>query len=332
MYRIALIGSVTSSLAILRKLLEHKLNLVCVLGMEPENPAKISSYVKLKDYLGGTGIPYYPFTHINDPGCIKVLREFRPDIIFAVGLSQLIGKEILDIPLKGTVGFHPTSLPRGRGRTPIAWLILNEKEGAANFFLMGEGMDDGPILASEPYSIDPADNAASVEKKIISGIDAALDAWLPRLKKGEWEYSQQNNNLATYYGRRAPLDGWIDWNNTAEDIEKLVRSATKPHPGAFTFYSDYKVIIWAARKSLIKNFKGVVGRIIKMKNDCPVIQTGEGLIEILDYEIVDYNNRLDKTVKPTVGSRFGYYNEYEIFRIRNELSQIKNLLKKRNIP
>ena len=331
MNRIVLIGSVSSTLATLQKLVEHELNLVSVFGFEPENPEKISSFVNLKDHLGNTGIPYHPFVNINDKECVKTLQEIQPDIIFVVGLSQMIKKEILDIPIKGTVGFHPTALPRGRGRAPIAWMILNEKEGAANFFLMGEGMDDGPILASAPFKIDQLDNASSLEKKIISGIYAALDEWLPKLKRGEWAYSPQDDNLAYYYGRRAPLDGWIDWSKPAAEIERLVRAATRPHPGAFSFYSDYKVIVWDAKISTIENMQGVTGRILLIQQDSLTIQTGEGLLEILEYEILDHQNKLAPNVTPVVGSRFGYYIEQEIFRIRNELKEIKRILKSRNI-
>ena len=90
MNRIVLIGSVSSTLATLQKLVEHELNLVSVFGFEPENPEKISSFVNLKDHLANTDIPYHSFVNINDKECVKALQEIQPDIIFVIGLSQLI--------------------------------------------------------------------------------------------------------------------------------------------------------------------------------------------------------------------------------------------------
>jgi methionyl-tRNA formyltransferase len=54
----------------------------------------------------------------------------------------------------------------------------------------------------------------------------------------------QDGKAATFYARRAPLDGCIDWSNTAKDIDRLIKASTSPHPGAFSFYGNNKVLVW----------------------------------------------------------------------------------------
>ena len=52
------------------------------------------------------------------------------------------GDSMLSIANKVNIGFHPTALPRGRGRAALAWLILKRENGAATFFELRDGVDD----------------------------------------------------------------------------------------------------------------------------------------------------------------------------------------------
>ena len=54
---------------------------------------------------------------------LKVIETIKPDLIIVSGWSSLIDKQILEIPKKGVVGFHPSNLPKDRGRSTLAWQI-----------------------------------------------------------------------------------------------------------------------------------------------------------------------------------------------------------------
>ena len=83
------------------------------------------------------------------------------------------------IPRLGSVGFHPTFLPAGRGRAPLAWLTLDTGPGAASFFLIDDGIDSGPIFVQEPFEVTPQDYAGDVGTKLLDATTRALDRWLP---------------------------------------------------------------------------------------------------------------------------------------------------------
>ena len=53
----------------------------------------------------------------------------------------------------------------------------------------------------------------------------------------------QNHFKATYFGKRVPEDGHIDWNWQKERIYNWIRAQAKPYPGAFTFLNDKKITI-----------------------------------------------------------------------------------------
>ena len=321
MHRIVLAGSVTSSMTTLKKLVEHEMNVIGVFGYEPQNSSVISGYVNMQAFCEENDIPYFSFQKIRAEEVQSRLQDLAPDLFFVIGLSQLVPEEMLQIATHGNIGFHPTLLPKGRGRAPIAWLILEEQKGAANFFLMGKGADDGPIFVQVPFEIAPGDDAQSVENKINGSIEIALDKWLPQLKEGVWNPIPQDEVFASYYGKRNPEDGWINWNKSAEEIDKLIRASATPHPGAFTFLGRNRLIIQKCKLEKNKMFKGVVGRILLYEENEYLVQTGSGLLWIFDIK-----NESGENIKLKVGDKLGYYYESEIFEIRRELQIIKERL------
>ncbi len=294
MHKIVIAGSVTSTKITLEMLIKNRLNVIAVFGYEAEDTSKISGYVNMKSFCFEHSVSYYPFKKINDQNNIELLRELQPDIFFVVGLSQLASAEMLSIAKLGNIGFHPTLLPRGRGRAPIAWLILEEKIGAANFFLMNEKADAGPIFVQEPFVISDSDTAFTVEHEF----------------------------LASFYEKRMPDDGYIDWRLNATIINKIIRASSNPHPGAYSFLGSKKIFIWASTIEYSIPIKGVIGRVLLSKERSYLIQCGEGLIWISDVT----DESLESVVL-NVGQKLGYYNELEIYKLKKEIQSLKEWVK-----
>lgn len=321
--KIVIAGSVGSSRRTLQALLRHNAHIVGVLGLALEAAKNVSGYTRLDDLLPGRAIPYMDFVNINDADIVARVREWEPDLMFVVGLSQLVRAELLSIPRLGCVGFHPTWLPEGRGRAPVAWLTLDNRPGAATFFLMDEGMDSGPILVQQPFFVTSADYANDVVDKLEEAIDKALDNWLPQLLSGQWQPQPQDNALATYNGRRAPTDGLIDWHDSAKSIHALIRATSRPHPGAYTYVSANKLIIWRAELEQSLPHRGVVGRVLLVDSDkgC-LIQTGDGLLWLTETEFV-------ATESPSamrVGMKMGYSVDDELYRLKQKMVTLEQRL------
>lgn len=316
--RIGLIGGVNSTRVTFEKLLEHGLPPACVYAYEPRDASGVSSYVRMSDVARRRDIPSLPFSHIRERADDIASHEL--DVIFVVGLSQLVPATIIASARLGCIGFHPTLLPRGRGRAPVSWLVLEESAGAANLFLIDEGADSGPIFTQKRFEVDPGDDAQAVECKALDALAASLDEWLPKLRRGEWNPVPQDEFGATEYGRRCPEDGWIDWHRDASSIDRLVKASTRPHPGAYTFAERRKVQVWKSEVERTMPIRGVVGRVLKLSAaKGALVQTGEGLLWLNAYEIEDGSAL-------RVGMRLGYYHEMEIYEIRRELDRIKEKL------
>ena len=324
--RIALAGSVSSSRAALESLIAHEAELVGVLELDARSAANVSGFAPLRDLADRAGVPCVTFENINRPEVVAAVRSWSPDLLFVVGLSQLVKSELLAVPTLGCVGFHPTWLPRGRGRAPLAWLTYDGEPGAATFFLMDEGADSGPILVQEPFLVGVDDYAADVERSILAAMRRGLDRWLPRLIRGEWTPIEQDHSQATYHGRRAPEDGLIDWHAPAERIARLVRAASRPHPGAYTYIEGFKLIVWRAGVERQWPARGVTGRILEAGDGGLVVQTGEGLLRIEEWEYAEPSNAAQRPPALRTGRKLGYAPEDEIFQLRQTVDVLQQEL------
>lgn len=314
--RVGLIGGVCSSFHTLKKLVEHGFNVVIVLGYKPSEGMVVSGYSDFEQYCLDENLNYAPFTKINDKA--NIIKSEQLDVLFVVGISQLVGDEIINAPRLGCIGFHPTALPNGRGRAPLAWLVKNIENGAANFFAITDIPDAGPIFIQIPFTVTEEDDARTVETKLLTAMDKALDGWLPSLKSGIWNPVPQDEAGATEYGMRRPEDGLLSWNNSAYECLRLIRASAPPHPGSFSYFGLNKIIIRKAYIETSLSISGCVGRILKIKNNELLIQTGDGLIWITDYAL--------EGIKLKVGDRLGYLPEYEINLIKTEIYEIKKHL------
>jgi len=260
--RIVVAGATVSTHQTLDALIRHGADVVGVLQLRNESSHTVTAFSPLDELAEPHGIPCSTFRNINDAEIVEQVRAWQPDLMFVVGLSQLVRDEMMSIPKRGCVGFHPTFLPAGRGRAPLAWLTLDGQPGAATFFLIDEGVDSGPIFVQETFEVTPDDYASDVERKLVAATGEALDRWLPDLLSGVWDPRLQDEVLATYNGRRSLDDGLLDWHQSSGDIHALIRAASTPHPGAYTWYQGRKLIVWRAELEKYLPWRGAVGRVL----------------------------------------------------------------------
>ena len=316
--RIVVIGAVSSTKKIIEVLFRNKMNVVGIFGLDPMVSKNVSGFVDLKVIAENERVSFQYFKQINADSIISALNVLAPEIIFGVGFSQLIGNEILKIPKFGVIGFHPTLLPKGRGRAPLAWLILKEKVGAASFFLMGEGADDGPVLGQSRFNITDWDNTSSLEEKLLVHIEEALMQLLSDIKLGIWDPKPQNEMEASYFGVRYPNDGLINWNNSKESISRLIRATSHPYPKAFTFFEDKKITINEVHCYDGPQFIGVPGRVLRIDRENGfLVMCINGALWI---------KGVSEKLEIKVGQKFGYSCEMEIYKLRQEILSLKKIL------
>lgn len=285
--KIAFISGVKFGHDLLQSILENGWNVSLVFSYDDSKKIFYSDFISFDEITSKYGIKHFKVNSINEPQNVEQLRNTRPDIILVMGWSQIIGAEILKIPTIGTIGSHPTMLPKYRGRAPIPWSIIKGlKESALTFFYMQEGVDDGDILDQRRFQILPDDDATSIYEKItLIGKTMLLENLSP-LKNGKAKrIKQDNSQFIEYWPKRSPEDGKIDWGKSAREIHTLIRATTHPYPGAFSFFKKSKLKIWKA-EFLEENSSGA-GKIIEVSKQGVKIGTGQGTLIIQKVSLDD---------------------------------------------
>src|SRR5262249_32824772 len=87
------------------------------------------------------------------------------------------------------------------------------------------------------------DTAREAFTKVTVAAELVLHRALPKLINGSAKLTPQDLTQGSYFGRRTPADGIINWHDTAENIHNLVRAVGSPYPGAWTDISGQRVYI-----------------------------------------------------------------------------------------
>lgn len=288
--RSILIGSVSSSKTILEEMIKMNFPIDMVFSLDEQYSENVSGYYPIHEIAEKEGIPYRKFRKINDSEHISIIKKINPDYIFVIGLSQLVCNEIIEAARKGAVGFHPTFLPKFRGRAAMVWqVLLGVHETKCSLFFIDEGMDSGDIIGQEKYIIEDTDYAIDVQRKMDEAFVRLIRKTLTQMMNDTVQAIKQNEEEAIYLLKRTPEDGLINWHEPAEKIQRLIRAVSKPYPGAFSNYDGlHKVIFWKADYMENKKYIGIPGQIAKMTSGYMDVVCTDGLLRV--YEYLSINN------------------------------------------
>src|SRR3990167_431154 len=138
------------------------------------------------------------------------------DIFIVAAYANIIPKEILNIPKLGTIGIHPSLLPKYRGATPIQTAILNnDQETGTTLFLMDEKVDHGAIIANSEFRIQNSEwNYENLLKKLAE-LSADLLIGFLRNYENVRKYEKikgvpQDESQATYTKKFTTQDAYIE--------------------------------------------------------------------------------------------------------------------------
>ena len=186
------------------------------------------------------------------------IDEIKPDFAIVAAYSQIIPKEILKIPQLGTIGVHPSLLPKYRGASPIQNAILNGDEiTGTTLYLMDEKIDHGPILAKRELEFPISNFQFSKLYNALAELSAdLLIETLPNIEEKIKNATMQNESQVTYTKKIAIKDAFIKPDDLekaqnkggkiALEIEQKIR-ALNPEPGTFTFINNKRVKLLEAK-------------------------------------------------------------------------------------
>jgi len=128
------------------------------------------------------------------------------------------------------------------------WAILRgERFNAITEHHIDEGIETGPILVRPPVPIGPGDYAIDVLLRALPEFPRAILLPIDRLLGPELHPTPQNPEDGSYFGRRTPEEGIIEWKSeTTVQILDKIRALADPYPGAFCCCGEEKIIMQRA--------------------------------------------------------------------------------------
>lgn len=242
--RIVFFGSPSTALPALNDLIAagHEIKLIITQPDRPAGRGKKLTPPAVKVFAEYHQLPYLQPQKIRqDKKALEAIRAASPDIIIVVAYGQIIPSSIIYLPPLKALNIHFSLLPKYRGAAPVQRAILNgEKFTGVTIFQLTEKMDEGPILSQEMMSILPRENALELETRL-SHIGAQL--LIKTLENiNRLELKEQDHDLATYAPKLTKEEGRIDWQETAEVIDRKIRAFYR-WPGAFTFLNGQRLEI-----------------------------------------------------------------------------------------
>ena len=197
----------------------------------------------IKSYCKANQINYFAGNPRNGKA-IRSLGKPDIDILLSVNYLFLIEEDVLSIPKKLAVNIHGSLLPKYRGRTPHVWSIINnESEAGITAHVMDNGCDTGDIIEQIVVPIMENDTGYSLLLKYKALYGELVALVLHKIKSNTVSFRKQENTKSTYFPKRTPDDGLIDWSWQKERIRNWVQAQAFPYPGAFTFCREQKMII-----------------------------------------------------------------------------------------
>jgi len=219
---------------------------------------------------------------------LNIIKQLKPDYIFVAGWSELLTNEILNIPVKGTIGFHPSKLPNDRGRSVLAWQIEDGySETALSMFYYNEIPDEGDIIASEPIKIEVNDYINDVLDKVDVATYNLMYAYFPLLRNDRAPRKKQNLNEGNFRRLRKEIDSIIDWNKNSNAIYNKIRAISRPYPGARGLIDKIQYTVW--KSEVVDTFpfgeNEAPGTLIaKLYDNSLIVKTRDSFLRVLKYE------------------------------------------------
>jgi methionyl-tRNA formyltransferase len=180
------------------------------------------------------GLPIYQPETLRYPKLRGPLLDAMADVFVVAAFGLIFGPRTLSIPTFGCLNLHASILPAFRGASPVTAAILSGlDETGVTLMRMDAGLDTGPVLADAKCAIEPADTTESLTTRMAAlaasfAPDAIAD-WVT----GNLEETPQQESGASVVRPLIKADGWISWDQTAEQISREVR-AMQPWPRAWT--------------------------------------------------------------------------------------------------
>lgn len=275
--KLVFMGTPDFSVPVLDALIKNH-EVVCVYSQAPKKSGRGHKVIKT---------PIHEFAEKNNievrtPKSLRNTEEqekfaaLGADLAIVAAYGLILPTEILQAFPKGCINIHASLLPRWRGAAPIQRVVeAGDLVSGITIMQMDEGLDTGDMLLKGEVAITETTTGGELHDKlsaigadlIIKTLDD-LDNIVPE---------KQDDSLSTYAPKIDKAECLLDFNNSAEYLERKIR-AFNPYPATYFIYNDERFKVLSA-EAVKEQHSYTPGQVII--RDSMFIACKTGLLHIL---------------------------------------------------
>ncbi len=279
--RLAFLGTPDFALTALRRLVEAGHEIACVYSQPPAprgrgqalRPSPVHAFALEQGLAVRTPVS------MRDPDEVAAFQALKLDVACVVAFGQILPAAVLEAPRLGSFNLHGSLLPRWRGAAPINRAVMaGDAVTGVQVMRMTEGLDEGPVLASETVRIGPLDTAGSVHDRMAAVGAELLTRTLEAIARGEAVETPQAGDGVTYAKKIRAKEARLDWTRPGAEIDRGIRGLA-PFPGAWFLLPTDKGLVRV--KALLSAFEDADGAPGTVLDDRLLVAAGDGAVRLL---------------------------------------------------
>ena len=286
-------------------LLMAGVNIVGVLGPKKDH----NMYYDFKSFALSRRLNYIDYDELDEPQLLETIKKLDVDAAVVCSFNYKIPRALLNATKDGFINVHPSMLPKYRGGNPYSRVIMNgETETGVTIHFMDESFDTGDIIAQKAYHIHSKATMGTLFNELnVLGIELLLQVLqsyetepLPRIPQPKGDFISGKG--------LDERDIFINYNKTAEEIERFIRGLNPFIIASTTFRGNLMKIIKAEVASDAFCIPHPAGTVAKIEDDKFFIATAKGLLvpTVLQFGSFFIGDSKDfiRIVNPKIGEEF----------------------------
>ncbi|MDP4260896.1 MAG: formyltransferase family protein [Bacteroidota bacterium] len=243
------------------------------------------------------GAAFFMIKSVNNEELIKIIKDNKVRVAISANWKYTIPKSFLDLFECGILNFHLGNLPDYKGNATVNWTIINgESYINGNIHKMDPELDAGDVVARKAIPITPDMYIADVLKQAEQDVPFLYEEAVKKVlvEPDVYEVKGTIHGLRCY--PRLPEDSQINWNQSVENVSRLIRASSHPYNGAFSFLNGEKIVIWKAKPVIPEDkFLAIPGHVVALNKNTSSVMVActDGLLEVQEI------GRNGETMTPT---------------------------------
>ncbi len=276
-FKIIFAGTPEFALPMLEALFESP-HEICAVFTQPDRPSGRGQKLHaspIKQFALENNLPVIQPQTLRDSEIQQQIAQMHADVMIVVAYGLIVPQVVLSMPRLGCINVHASLLPRWRGAAPIQRAILaGDAETGISIMQMEAGLDTGPVFERRSCEITQNDTGSSLHDKLAQIGAESLMNTLNKLMADTAHTIAQNDQYTTYAAKITKEEANIQWQQSALDINRLVR-AFNAWPVAYSTLNNQHIRIWQATP-LNQHSSSLPGTIIQSNKHEIIIATGNG--------------------------------------------------------